>query len=73
MDAAQHDLDAAPAVRLGDVVAAAGGLAVDADADQVDVLDVALEVERLDEVVGVDDLVLAGVSAARTPSPRRGR
>ena len=45
MDAAEHDLHAAAPVRGGDVVAPARGLAVDADADQVDVFDVALDVE----------------------------
>src|SRR6185312_14804145 len=38
--------------------AAARGLAVDADADQIDVLHVLREVEGADDVVGVNDLVL---------------
>ena len=58
MDAAEHDFYSARAVGRRDVVAPVRGLAVDADADQVDVLQVALDVERLHEVVGVDDLVL---------------
>jgi hypothetical protein len=60
VDPAEDDLDAALPVRPSDLVAAPGGLAVDADGAKIDVLHVALDVERAHDVVRVDHLVARG-------------
>jgi len=57
MNAAHDHRHAARAVGVGDVVSPAGGLRIETDADQVDVLHVARAVERSHHLVGVDHLV----------------
>jgi hypothetical protein len=72
VNATEDDLHAALSIPCRDVVGAPGGLAVHADADQIDVLDVAIEIEWRDDIVRVDDLDIRRRLRREQPKPRRG-